>query len=162
MGSCLQGRCIVRNGTHLLIWLEYLKRTGWSWTMAGWVVLRREMAWRRSRDIVKQHQHMPTQWSGRGKGSKKHGFQLWDIFNMDETGLFFSVLRSGSVRFFDPKMGNRQPQPVATITQVGGTATGPSTTGPNWSGCPKRLVRTGFNRIFFLFIKFCIVLNKTN
>ena len=34
-----------------------------------------------------------------------------------------SVLRSGSVWFFDPKGGNQQPQLVATVPQLTGTAT---------------------------------------
>ena len=36
-----------------------------------------------------------------------------------------SVLRSGSVRFFEPKGGNWQLQPVATVSQLTGTATEP-------------------------------------
>jgi hypothetical protein len=46
-----------------------------------------------------------------------------------------SVLRSSSVRFFDPKRGNRQRQPVPTNAQSRGTATGPDATGPSRSGC---------------------------
>src|SRR5277367_354224 len=61
------------------------------------------------------------------------------------TARLISVLRSGSVRFFDPKRGNRQPQPVATDTQLRATTTEPGTTGPSRSGCPKK---TGSNRFY--------------
>ena len=59
-----------------------------------------------------------------------------------------SVLRSGSVRFFAPKRGNRGPQPVQTVTQFGRTATEPTRTGPSWFGCLKKPVATGFSSTF--------------
>jgi hypothetical protein len=52
-----------------------------------------------------------------------------------------SVLGSGPVRFFSPKMGNRQPQPRFRLLILGATATEPTKTGLS------RRSYTGFDRL---------------
>jgi hypothetical protein len=60
-----------------------------------------------------------------------------------------SVLKSGSVQFFDPKMGNWQLQLVPTDIQSGGTATRPGTTGLSQFGC---LQKTSQNWFYLQFL----------
>jgi hypothetical protein len=84
------------------------------------------------------------------------------ISDGDLVDALISVLRSGSVRFFDPKGGNRQPQPVATDPHLTGTATEPVQPVPVGPVASKRPVRTGFTCCFRLLTKICIILNKTN
>jgi hypothetical protein len=66
------------------------------------------------------------------------------------------------VRFFDSKMGNWQPQLVATGTHLRATATELTRTSPSQFSCPRKTGCHQFFRHISILIKIYYILNATN
>lgn len=85
-------RLFIRSGISLRIWLVFWKRKDWIWVMVGWCDSRTETVWRSWSNMGKWHWQMITleqeqKWIQ--ELIKKHGYEHHNIFNMDETGLYY-------------------------------------------------------------------------